>query len=151
MKQKMKMQFLSVALIAGLASLTAKAETLVCEGQVDFYGQIQNFKVTVQGQGIGQAYTQSQVDRIEVQGASLEQPNVFENANDYWDGHANGMITAPGFAMTYENAFGCIRNVTITTDFRGDVKSEGETVGHVMQSAVIKSCKSAERACSQSK
>lgn len=130
-------------------SLTSRAETLVCKGEVNFYGEMQKFTVTIEGQGIGQAYKPSQIQKIEVQGASLEATNSFENATDYWDGHANGMITAPGFSMTYANVFGCIRDVVITTDFRGNVKNEGETVGHVTQSQVLASCESSERICSK--
>jgi hypothetical protein len=132
-----------------LASFSASAETIVCEGQVDFYGELQTFKVSISGKGIGQAITKSQVDEIKVEGASLEQPNVLTEAQDYWDGHATGMITAPGFSMTYDNVFGCIRNVVITTDFRGDIKNVGMTVGHVTSSQVIALCKNENAFCSR--
>lgn len=123
-----------------VAPSLVQATTLVCMGQVDFYGTLQKFTVTIEGNGIGQAYSPSTVDRIVVSGASLETPNVITDARDYWDGHSSGMITAQGFSMTYDNIFGKIRNVTVTTDFRGDVRKPGYTVGHVAQSQVISTC-----------
>lgn len=126
----------AVLLVSGLSH----AETLVCQGQVNFYGTMQKFTVTIEGQDIGQAYHPSVVNKIVVSGASLESPNVFADAKDYWDGHSSGMITAQGFSMAYDNLFGQIRNVVVTTDFRGDVRKMGSTIGHVTQSEVIASC-----------
>ena len=105
----MKLWIKIALLFISFFSLASRAETLVCKGEVNFYGEMQKFTVTIEGQGIGQAYKPSLIQKIEVQGASLEATNSFENATDYWDGHANGMITAPGFSMTYANVFGCIR------------------------------------------
>ena len=142
------LKYLILAFLS-LTSFGAIAETIVCEGQVDFYGEMQKFKVSITGQGIGQAITKSHVDEIKVEGASLEQPNVLTEAQDYWDGHATGMITASGFTMTYDHIFGCIRNVVITTDFRGDIKNMGMTVGHVARSEAIALCKNENALCSR--
>ncbi|MFL5815001.1 MAG: hypothetical protein ACJ763_15605 [Bdellovibrionia bacterium] len=133
------MKALAIAL-ALLAPGLVQASTLVCSGQVDFYGTLQKFTVTVEGEGIGQAYTPAVVNRVVVSGASLETPNVFTDAKDYWDGHSSGMITAPGFSMSYDHIYGRFQNITVTTDFRGDIRKPGMTVGHVVQSKVIATC-----------
>jgi hypothetical protein len=126
--------------VALLAPGLVQASTLVCIGQVDFYGTLQKFSVTIEGEGIGQGYTPSVVNRVVVSGASLEAPNVFTDAKDYWDGHSSGMITAPGFSMSYDHIFGRFQNITVTTDFRGDVRKPGLTVGHIARSQVIATC-----------
>lgn len=134
-------------LISLILSASAQASRIVCEGEVDFYGEIQKFKVQIEGRGIGQSYVPSSVQRVEVSGASLKSPNVFSNAVDYWDGHSSGMITAPGFAMAYDQINGCIRDVIVTTDFRGDVRDAGMNVGHITQSHLIATCDNGEPLC----
>lgn len=35
-----------------------------------------------------------------------------------WDGHETGLITGPGFALVYNNWFGCIRNAKVIINVR---------------------------------
>ena len=50
-----------------------------------------------------------------VETAALGSPKVYQNLSVYWDGHLTGLVTAEVFSMSYENHFGCIRNVTLIT------------------------------------
>jgi len=42
----------------------------------------------------------------------------FDNLFDVWDGHLTGLITGEGFSLTYENHFGCYRNIVATVYVR---------------------------------
>lgn len=37
-----------------------------------------------------------------------------------WDGHLTGLATGPGLSVKFESAYGCFRNVRITTNTRGN-------------------------------
>lgn len=43
----------------------------------------------------------------------LSRTVVDRNRTNIWDGHASGLITAKGFSMTYDNHFGCTKNVSV--------------------------------------
>lgn len=55
---------------------------------------------------------------VSVAGAALDKSQIYANTVDVWDGHATGLITTRGFAMKYNNWYGCIRNVEIITNLR---------------------------------
>ena len=141
------MKFFAIALTSFFVTSLGQASPIVCQGHVDFYGQVQSFQVKIDGDGIGQANQKSTVRTVEVSGSNLAKANVFLTVDDYWDGHSSGLITAPGFSMLYEQSFGCIRNAIVTTDFRGDVTQEGSTVGHIIQSQLIPLCDNGNQFC----
>jgi len=53
-----------------------------------------------------------------VQSDSLSKPKIHTRLSQFWDGHMTGLIVGPEFSMTYQNKFGCIRNVIVTTNIR---------------------------------
>ena len=94
-------------LVAGFLSQSAMA-AIVCTAPTALGGVL---KVTLQPRS-------ATVEVKEADGAvSLAQQ--YAHTTDVWDGHMTGLITAPGLAVRYENQYGCIRNVTITTNVRG--------------------------------
>lgn len=93
-----------VLLISLIAVSIKSFGVIVCEGET----QMGPVKISYD--------EQSQV--ASVSGAALDKATAYNNVVDVWDGHATGLITAPGFAMKYSNWYGCIRNVEITTNIR---------------------------------
>lgn len=52
-------------------------------------------------------------DEVVVTGGFLHKPHVFKNLTK-----VNGLITAPGLAITMDNHYGCLRNAVVITEFR---------------------------------
>lgn len=94
-------------LIAGLLAQSATA-SIVCTGPTAL-GSV--LKVTLQ--------PRSAVVEVKETDGVLSLTQQYAHTTDTWDGHMTGLITAPGLAVRYENQYGCIRNVTITTNVRG--------------------------------
>ncbi|MGZ5278699.1 MAG: hypothetical protein ACXWC9_02080 [Pseudobdellovibrionaceae bacterium] len=90
---------------------TAAFAAIVCEGE-SIMGKM---KVTLDQ------------DQVTTEGGALKKPVHFKNVSNQWDGHMTGLVTAPGFSMKYENIYGCIRNVLITSN----VRDEKDTVGYI--------------------
>lgn len=88
---------MSVVLLTSALTSTAFAEKIVCIGE------------TRMG-------TKAQVEiadnAVTVSGGSLSAPRVFKNL-----ARANGLITARGLAVSFQNHYGCIRRATIITEF----------------------------------
>lgn len=63
---------------------------------------------------------------------------VNSERSNIWDGHMTGLITTPGFAMSYENHFGCVRNARVTLVAN---RSVDESFGIIMKQIEFKSCK----------
>lgn len=84
--------------IATLLLLASTAHAnIVCRGNTDY----------------GPAQVEINESFVRVSGAGLTKPRVFTNL-----AIVNGLITAPGLAVTFQNHYGCIRNAKIITDLR---------------------------------
>lgn len=100
------MKKIILVLLSQMVVLSANA-AIVCTGTTSFGSQL---KLT-----IDQSTAHLIVDPSELQGID----KVFNNIEDEWDGHETGLITAPGLSVKYQNDYGCIKNVVVTTNIRG--------------------------------
>jgi hypothetical protein len=96
------------ALLLTTASATANA-AIVCDAQTRFGTQVQ---VTI-------AEDHSAHVTVTDSDGNTGLDEDFPRTANVWDGHMTGLITAPGLSFKYENQYGCIRNVLITTNVRG--------------------------------
>jgi hypothetical protein len=67
---------------------------------------------------VGPAQVDISHNSVTITGAALQSPVVYSPFDSRYDGHGTLLITAPGLSITYQNAFGCIRNAQITANFR---------------------------------
>ena len=51
--------------------------------------------------------------QVVVTGGALQKPHIFSRLTI-----VNGLITAPGLAVTYQNQYGCLREATIITELQ---------------------------------
>jgi hypothetical protein len=49
---------------------------------------------------------------------NLELTSTFSNVDGVWDGHKTGLMTAKGLSIKYEDHFGILRNVIVTSNIR---------------------------------
>ncbi len=102
----MKYQPLFIALLSVVTSAQA---AIVCETKMR---DGETLKVTVSPKE--QVAT---VQRIDSDGV-IQLQSQFKTLASVWDGHMTGLMTAPGISFKYENWYGCIRAVEVTTNFR---------------------------------
>ena len=102
------MKKLLILLMLALANFNANA-AIVCDGKVDTNLA---FKLTVEKET-----HQAKIEVSDLNGKTILQKN-YSNVEDYWDGHATGLITAKGLSIKYEDHFGCLRNVEVTAAIR---------------------------------
>lgn len=76
-----------------------------------------------------------------VSGAYLSRPQVFKNLTQKY-----GIMTAPGLAVYFLNAYGCLRNATILTTFRDSNSSDSGYV-EVMKVGVCSGGRTSDDAC----
>jgi hypothetical protein len=100
---EMKKAILGLTLSITAAFSSVAMADIVCEVQSKF----------------GPAKIQVGKQTITVTGGALKKPQVFQRYESDYDGHMTALITAKGFALSFENWYGCIHNARITTDFRG--------------------------------
>lgn len=96
-------------LIQSLTLISTANAAIVCNGVTSFGSSL---KVTL-------AEDQSAHVEVTNQDGSKELEQDFKTTDDVWDGHMTGIITAPGLSVKYENQYGCIRNIVVTTNVRG--------------------------------
>lgn len=92
-------KYLGFATVLLAASLSMAAESKIVCQKTTGSGQIGRVEITE--------------DEVVVTGGFLEQPHVFKNLT-----RVNGLITAPGLAITMKNHFGCLRDAVVITEFR---------------------------------
>jgi hypothetical protein len=90
-----------------LCSISAKA-AIVCRATTGFGNSLQ---VTIEGDKARKL--------VVTPAGAVELDETYSEISNVWDGHKTGLITAPGLSLKYENHYGCIRKVTITTNTRG--------------------------------
>lgn len=90
-----------------MVSASAWAGPMICEGP----GPMGDVRVTLDGQG------DARVERS-LDDGSWELIGEFSGVASVWDGHMTGLATAPGLSIKYENHFGCLRDVVVTTHVR---------------------------------
>lgn len=72
---------------------------IICVGKSGVLGQVFSVEISQ--------------NSVIVRGGSLNAPHIFNNLTV-----VNGLITAPGLAVTFRNNYGCIREATIITELR---------------------------------
>ena len=94
----MKQIILALGSVLAITSTAAASRNIICKGSLSMgdVGQVQILDNTVI-----------------VTGGFLKKPNIFKIQSE-----VNGLITAPGLAVTYANHYGCIRQATVITEFR---------------------------------
>jgi hypothetical protein len=97
---------LATVLLTSLLSLPAVA-AIVCEGASRLGNKV---TTTIDG---------STVTVVVTKDSDTLLTETFQNVSDTWDGHMTGLMTAPGLSVKYEDQYGCIRNVVVTTNVRG--------------------------------
>lgn len=105
----MKILLVTAALLAPFAAHA----NMVCEGKSPHSGI--SFRV-------------EQTEReVIVTSDFLDRPHVFTNLTE-----VNGLVTAPGLALSVKNEYGCLRDATIITELReplgGGVGSPGRSL-----------------------
>jgi hypothetical protein len=88
-----------IALLIFFGAATVFANNIVCEGTSSSSGDDVRIEIAK--------------DSVILSGRSLERPRVVKNLT-----RVNGLITAPGLAITMENQYGCLRNAVIISEFR---------------------------------
>lgn len=101
------MKSLFFALVLGFASISQGA--IVCEGQSP----------------LGPVTVELTQNSAVIYGAELVGPQTFAVSGAY-DEHGSALFTAPGFSMSYQNIYGCIRKAVITTNLRN-----GKKIGYI--------------------
>jgi hypothetical protein len=110
----MKNALLITGTLASLMfSMTSSAD-IVCKAQTS----------------MGPAVVTISQKQVTISGAALQQPQVYTDLSQQWDGHMTELITGQGLAISFESWYGCIHNAQITANIRsGTPKIESIQVG----------------------
>ncbi len=112
------MKTILMAVLLSQSLLPAANAAIVCEGQTRFGGSLQ---LTINDDH------SAHIAVVNEEGTT-ELAQTFQTLDNVWDGHMTGLITAAGLSVKYENQYGCIRHVVITTNVRGGATGYIDTV-----------------------
>ena len=103
------MKALLLALLLTQSFIATSQATMVCTGKTNFGTTLE---LTIADDHVAHLSVSDENGNVELK-------ETFQNLDNVWDGHMTGLITASGLSVKYENQYGCIRHVVITTNVRG--------------------------------
>lgn len=95
----MKQILLALGSVLAITSTAAASRNIVCKAVSSSSGEIGQVQILD--------------NKVIVSGGFLHKPNELPI-----DSEVNGLITAKGVAITFDNHYGCLRNATIIAEFR---------------------------------